>query len=80
MPAHVYREKAVPEKPERPPVLHLDFGGEGPPLLLLHGLAGRANEWHSTAQRLTQQGHVPALDQRGHGRGEKGLADYSRDA
>ena len=58
----------------------VDFGGEGAPLLLLHGLAGRANEWHSTAQWLIHQGRVLALDQRGHGQSEKGLDDYSRDA
>jgi pimeloyl-ACP methyl ester carboxylesterase len=58
----------------------VDFGGEGAPVLLLHGLAGRASEWHSTAEWLTQQGHVFALDQRGHGQSEQGLDDYSRDA
>lgn len=58
----------------------VDFGGKGSPLLLLHGLAGRANEWHTTAQWLTQHGHVFALDQRGHGMSQKGLADYSREA
>ncbi|HLV99759.1 MAG TPA: alpha/beta hydrolase [Ktedonobacterales bacterium] len=58
----------------------IDFGGDGPTMLLLHGLAGRANEWHSTAEWLSGQGHVFALDQRGHGKSEKGLADYSRDA
>lgn len=58
----------------------IDFGGDGPTMLLLHGLAGRANEWHSTAECLSGQGHVFALDQRGHGKSEKGLADYSRDA
>jgi len=58
----------------------VDFGGKGSPLLLLHGLAGRAHEWHHTAQWLTQHGHVFALDQRGHGMSQKGLADYSREA
>lgn len=58
----------------------IDFGGTGAPILLLHDLAGRANEWHSTAQWLIHQGHVFALDQRGHGQSEKGLDDYSRDA
>lgn len=58
----------------------VDFGGVGAPILLLHGLAGRGNEWRDTAQWLTRHGHVYALDQRGHGQSEKGLADYSRDA
>ena len=59
---------------------YVDFGGNGSSFLLLHGLAGRANEWHNTAQWLTQDGHVFALDQRGHGRSDKQLNDYSRDA
>ena len=59
---------------------YVDFGGNGSSILLLHGLAGRANEWHNTAQWLTQHGHVFALDQRGHGRSDKELDDYSRDA
>jgi pimeloyl-ACP methyl ester carboxylesterase len=58
----------------------VDFGGKGSPVLLLHGLAGRANEWYSTAQWLTQRCHVFALDQRGHGMSQKGLSDYSREA
>jgi pimeloyl-ACP methyl ester carboxylesterase len=58
----------------------VDFGGDGPSTLLLHGLAGRGNEWHDTATWLTQHGHVFALDQRGHGRSAKGLDDYSHDA
>ncbi len=58
----------------------VDFGGGGPPILLLHGLAGRGNEWHDTASWLTQRGHVFALDQRGHGRSAKDLDDYSREA
>src|SRR4051812_50033329 len=31
----------------------LDFGGEGPAALLLHGLAGYAGEWVVTARWLT---------------------------
>lgn len=58
----------------------VDFGGEGQPVLLLHGLAGRASEWRETAGWLAQTHHVFALDQRGHGMSDKALADYSRDA
>ncbi|WP_220198681.1 alpha/beta fold hydrolase [Ktedonospora formicarum] len=57
----------------------VDFGGDGAPALLLHGLAGRGNEWYETAQWLREHYHVYALDQRGHGRSSKGLDDYSRD-
>jgi len=58
----------------------VDFGGDGSPVLLLHGLAGRAAEWRNTASWLTTTHRVFALDQRGHGRSDKALADVSRDA
>ena len=58
----------------------VDFGGEGPPVLLLHGLAGRGNEWRSTAGWLSRRHRVLALDQRGHGMSDKGVCDYSRGA
>ncbi|MFD6153396.1 alpha/beta fold hydrolase [Streptomyces sp. NPDC060243] len=50
------------------PVAHLDWGGDGPPVLLLHGLAGYAGEWEPVAVRLRERGHrVLAMDLRGHG-------------
>jgi len=58
----------------------VDFGGEGPPVLLLHGLAGRANEWRSTAVWITESYRVLALNQRGHGMSDKDVRDYSRSA
>ena len=45
----------------------LDFGGRGPPVLLLHGLAGYAGEWADTASWLSESHQVVAPDQRGHG-------------
>jgi len=56
----------------------VNFGGGGLSILLLHGLAGRANEWRSTVSWLTAHGHVWALDQCGHGMGDKSTGDYSR--
>jgi pimeloyl-ACP methyl ester carboxylesterase len=58
----------------------LDFGGEGPAALLLHGLAGTAAEWDDTATWLTESHRVVALDQRGHGRSERRPRDVSRAA
>lgn len=55
----------------------MDFGGEGPPLLMLHGLCGAAQEWGDTAQCLQNTHHVIALDQRGHGQSSKGHNDFS---
>ena len=58
----------------------VDFGGDGSPILLVHGLGGRAAEWWNTASWLTTTHRVFALDQRGHGRSDKALGDFSRDA
>jgi pimeloyl-ACP methyl ester carboxylesterase len=57
-----------------------DFGGDGPSTLLLHGLAGHADEWAQTASWLTARCRVVALDARGHGRSERWPADVSHDA
>lgn len=54
-----------------------DFGGSGAPALLLHGLAGHAQEWSDTASWLTVDHHVFALDLRGHGRSERRPLDLS---
>lgn len=57
-----------------------DFGGHGLPILLLHGLAGHAEEWAETASWLTARCRVIALDARGHGRSERFPSDVSSDA
>jgi len=54
-----------------------DFGGDGPPALLVHGLAGHAEEWAETAGWLRQSRHVYALDLRGHGHSEQRPANVS---
>ena len=45
----------------------LDWGGDGPPLLLLHGFTGHAHAWDTLSIALQPHFHVYALDQRGHG-------------
>jgi pimeloyl-ACP methyl ester carboxylesterase len=57
-----------------------EFGGDGPSVLLLHGLAGHAEEWAQTASWLATRNRVVALDARGHGRSERFPGDVSRDA
>ncbi len=59
---------------------HVDFGGDGPPVVLLHGLAGQAYEWAETATWLRARARVLAPDARGHGRSERAPGDVSRDA
>jgi pimeloyl-ACP methyl ester carboxylesterase len=44
-----------------------DWGGEGRPLVLLHGLASNARIWDFVAPRLAAHFRVLALDQRSHG-------------
>ena len=43
-------------------------GGEGPPLLLLHGYPQTHHEWHSVAPRLAERFRVVVMDLRGYGR------------
>ncbi|MGH2963715.1 MAG: alpha/beta fold hydrolase [Solirubrobacterales bacterium] len=78
----------TPTRPQQPALperdglrlAYLDFGGDGPPVLFLHGLAGHAGEWAETAQWLTGRARVVALDARGHGGSERNPADVSQRA
>lgn len=40
----------------------VDHGGEGPPIVLVHGLGGSSVDWDAVAGRLTDLGHVVAPD------------------
>ena len=48
-------------------VRYLDWGGDGPPLLALHGLASSANWYDIVSRLLRDRYHIYAPDQRGHG-------------
>lgn len=48
--------------------LAYDATGEGPPLIILHGLFGSARNWQSPARRLAGHFRVICVDQRNHGR------------
>jgi 2-(acetamidomethylene)succinate hydrolase len=60
--------------------------GEGPPLLLLHGVTANAYVWLPVMELLADSYHCVAIDQRGHGRtgmprdGQFDAAAYARDA
>jgi haloacetate dehalogenase len=47
--------------------IHLRHGGDGPPLLLLHGNPLTHVSWHKVANRLASEFHVVATDLRGYG-------------
>jgi 3-oxoadipate enol-lactonase len=55
-----------------------DTGGDGPPVLLLHGWTATADlNWYAQYDALAQRGHrVLAVDHRGHGRGMRALAEF----
>ena len=56
-----------------------DLGGDGPTVLLLHGLAGSSRELQPTAEALSGY-RVLLVDQRGHGRSTRRPDDLSREA
>lgn len=57
-----------------------DTGGDGPSVVLLHGLAGSSRELLPTASALADRFRVLLVDQRGHGRSTRRPADLSREA
>jgi pimeloyl-ACP methyl ester carboxylesterase len=52
-------------------VHYVDFGGEGPTIVLVHGLGGAHVNWLAVGDRLTRHGHVVALDLPGFGLSER---------
>lgn len=61
------------------PVHYLDFGGDGPPMVLVHGLAGSALNWAAVGPALAAGNRVLALDLRGFGRTPLGSGTRLRD-
>lgn len=51
--------------------------GEGPPLLLIHGIGDSSDSWRPVLDQLALHHTVVAPDLLGHGRSEKPRADYS---
>jgi pimeloyl-ACP methyl ester carboxylesterase len=57
--------------------LHYREAGEGPAVILLHGLGGDGSRWTSTVSSLAGDFRVIALDQIGFGESDKPLANYN---
>ncbi|MGZ4286622.1 MAG: alpha/beta fold hydrolase [Solirubrobacteraceae bacterium] len=55
----------------------LVVGGEGPTLLLIHGIGGDWRTWEPVLDGLARQHQVVAVDLPGHGGSAKGAGDYS---
>lgn len=51
--------------------IHLEHGGSGPPLLLIHGYPQTHAMWHRVAPRLSERFHVICPDLRGYGDSSK---------
>ena len=56
-------------------VINLVYGGEGPPLLLLHGYPQTHTMWHKAAPLLARHYTVVAPDLRGYGDSGKPASD-----
>lgn len=57
--------------------IHYFVGGEGPPVLLVHGLGSRADDWALTMKALRSRYRVYAIDLLGHGHSDWPQIDYS---
>ena len=57
-------------------VRYLDWGGDGTPIIALHGLASSASWYQRVAERLAGEYRVIAPDQRGHGRTSQARSGY----
>jgi pimeloyl-ACP methyl ester carboxylesterase len=57
--------------------VNFSIAGQGPPVVLIHGVAGRAAQWDHVAQLLAVSHTVIAPDLLGHGESAKPRGDYS---
>ncbi len=44
-----------------------DLGGQGPPIVFLHGLFGSSQNWVGMGRRLLDMGRIMLVDLRNHG-------------
>jgi pimeloyl-ACP methyl ester carboxylesterase len=57
--------------------VNFNIAGQGPAIVLIHGVAGRAGQWDQTVQLLAEHYTVIAPDLLGHGDSAKPRGDYS---
>jgi pimeloyl-ACP methyl ester carboxylesterase len=57
--------------------VNFSIAGQGPAVVLIHGVAGRASQWDQTVQLLAENHMVVAPDLLGHGDSAKPRGDYS---
>jgi pimeloyl-ACP methyl ester carboxylesterase len=57
--------------------VNFNIAGQGPAVVLIHGVAGRAGQWDQTVQLLAENHTVIAPDLLGHGDSAKPRGDYS---
>src|SRR5436190_2467601 len=57
--------------------VNFNIAGQGTPVVLIHGVAGRAAQWDETVQLLAEHHTVVAPDLLGHGDSAKPRGDYS---
>ncbi len=55
---------------------YLEWGGDGPPAVLLHATGFLARLWQPIAEALSERFHVYAYDARGHGDSDKPASGY----
>lgn len=65
-----YRITVQPER-MAPLALHVEETGNGPVLLMLHGLASSTYTWRRLVERLAPHYRIIAIDLKGHGRSDK---------
>ena len=57
--------------------VNFTIAGQGPPVVLIHGVAGRAAQWDQIVELLAENHTVVAPDLLGHGDSAKPRGDYS---
>jgi pimeloyl-ACP methyl ester carboxylesterase len=57
--------------------VNFNIAGQGPPVVLIHGIAGRAAQWDQAMLQLAERHTVIAPDLLGHGESAKPRGDYS---